>query len=233
MLQAVKLFKEVTKMEIVKGVYQVEGVRGSNAYLVEDNGKLILIDTGMPRNDKKIATAIQKLGYKLTDVSTIVLTHHHPDHTGSLKKMKEITNAKVAVHISEADFVAGKTQPKPNSLIAKLFVVLVKAKPADVDLTLKDGDKVGRLIVIHVPGHTEGSIALLDSERKVVIVGDALFPKNDAIKLPPARLIADSAEEKASLEKLSKFNFDIMLCGHGNPIMSEASRKLRLFLLQS
>ena len=46
-------------MEIIKGVYQVEGVRGSNAYLVEDMGKLILIDTGMPGNDKKITTAIQ------------------------------------------------------------------------------------------------------------------------------------------------------------------------------
>jgi hydroxyacylglutathione hydrolase len=237
MLQAVKPFEEVIKMEIVKGVYQVEGLRG-NAYLVEDMGKLILIDTGMPGSDKKIVRAIQKFGYKLTDVSTIVVTHHHPDHVGSLKKMKEITNAKVAVYEAEADFVAGKKpQPKPKSLLVRLFFgpifAFIKVKPVDVDLTLKDGDKVGRLIAIHVPGHTEGSIALLDSERKVVFVGDALFPKNDAIKLPRSWELSDSAKEKASLEKLSTFNFDIMLSGHGDPIMSEASRKLRFFLFQS
>ena len=219
-------------MEIIKGVYQVEGVRGSNAYLVEDMGKLILIDTGMPGNDKKITTAIQKLGYKLTDVSTIVLTHWHVDHVGSLKKIKEITNAKVAVHESDADFVAGKKpQPKSNNLIIRLFLAFVKAKPVDVDLMLKDGDRVGRLTVIHTPGHSEGNIALLDNERKVVIVGDTLVTKNGAIKHPP--LILDSAKERASLEKLSTFNFDIMLSGHGDPIMSEASRKLRFFLFQS
>ena len=219
-------------MEIVKGVYQVEGVKGSNSYLVEDIGKLILIDTGMPGNDKKIATAVQKLGYGLTDVSTIVLTHWHVDHVGSLKKMKEITNAKVAVHESDADFVAGKKpQPKSNNLIIRLFLAFVKAKPVDVDLILKDGDRVGRLIVIHTPGHSEGNIALLDSERKILIVGDTLFTKNGAIKLP--KLILDSAKEKASLEKLSTFNFDIMLSGHGDPIMREASRKLRFFVFQS
>jgi glyoxylase-like metal-dependent hydrolase (beta-lactamase superfamily II) len=232
MLQAAKPFKVVIKMEIVKGVYQVEGLIGCNAYLVEDMGKLILIDTGMPGSDKKIAKAIQKLGYKLTDVSTIVLTHWHVDHVGSLKKMKEITNAKVAVHEADADFVAGKKpQPKSNNLLIRLFLAFVKAKPVDVDLMLKDGDRVGRLTVIHTPGHSEGSIALLDNERKVVIVGDTLFTKNDTIKLPP--LILDSAKEKASLEKLSTFNFDIMLSGHGDPIMNEASRKLRFFLFQS
>ena len=229
MLKAAKPFKVVIKMEIVKGVYQVEGVKGSNAYLVEDNCELILIYTGMPGNDKKIAIAIQKLGYRLTDVSTIVLTHWHVDHVGSLKKMKEITNAKVAVHESDADFVTGKKPlPKSNNLIIRLFLALVKAKPVDVDLMLKDGDRVGRLTVIHTPGHSEGNIALLDSDRKVVIVGDTLVIKNGAIKLPTP--ILDSVKEKASLEKLSTFNFEIMLSGHGTPIMSEASRKLEFFL---
>jgi hydroxyacylglutathione hydrolase len=230
MLEAVKLFKEVIKVEIVRGIYQIECLKGSNAYLVEDKGKLILIDTGTPGNEKKITDEIQKIGYKLTDVSTIVLTHWHVDHVGSLKKMKELTNAKVAVHEADADFVAGtKPLPKSDNLIVRLYLAVIKAKPVDVDLILRDGDKVGRLIVIHTPGHSEGSIALLDSERNTVFVGDTLVTKNGAIKLPP--LVLDQAKERTSIEKLSTFNFNIMLSGHGNPIINNASSKLKDFLV--
>jgi glyoxylase-like metal-dependent hydrolase (beta-lactamase superfamily II) len=219
-------------MEIIKGVYQIEGLKGSNAYLVEDMGTLILIDTGTPGNEKKITEEIQRIGYQLTDVSAIVLTHWHVDHVGSLKKMKEITNAKVAVHEADADFVAGKKpQPKSDNLIIRLYLAVVKAKPVDVDLVLKDGDKVGRLIVIHTPGHSEGSITLLDSERKVLFVGDTLVTKNNSIKLPP--LILDKAQERASIEKLSTFDFDNMLSGHGNPIINNASSKLKNFSILS
>ena len=83
-------------MKIVDGIYQVDGVN-CNVYIVEDGEKLVLIDTGLFRNDKKIVKYIESLGRKPTDVSTIVITHYHIDHTGSLKKMKEATDAKVAV----------------------------------------------------------------------------------------------------------------------------------------
>ena len=96
-------------MKIAEGIYQVDGVN-CNVYLVEDGEKLILIDTGLPRSYKKIEKYIEGLGRKPTDVSTIVITHFHIDHVGSLKKMKELTNAKVAVHEADADYVAWKSR---------------------------------------------------------------------------------------------------------------------------
>ena len=75
-------------LKITEGIYQVEGVN-CNVYLVEDGDKLILIDTGLPRSDKKIVKYIEELGRKPHDVSTIVITHFHIDHVGSLKKMKD------------------------------------------------------------------------------------------------------------------------------------------------
>jgi len=97
-------------MKIVEGIHQVDGING-NVYLVEDGDKLILIDTGLPRNYKKMIKYIEALGRKPTDVSMIVLTHFHIDHVGSAKKMKELTNAKVAVHEFDSDYVAGKKAP--------------------------------------------------------------------------------------------------------------------------
>ena len=61
-------------MKIVDGIYQVEGVN-CNVYLAEDEDKLILIDTGLPRSDKKIIKYVESLGHKPSDVSTIVITH--------------------------------------------------------------------------------------------------------------------------------------------------------------
>jgi glyoxylase-like metal-dependent hydrolase (beta-lactamase superfamily II) len=216
-------------MKIAEGIYQVEGING-NVYLVEDGNKLILIDTGLPRNDKKITKYIEALGRKPTDVSTIVLTHFHIDHVGSAKKMKELTNAKVAVHEADADFVAGKkAPPKPKNLMLKAFSAVVKADPVEVDLLLKDNDKVGRLQVIHTPGHSEGSISLLDAERKVFFAGDAVRFVDGKITGPPERFTLDPANATKSIGRIATFDFDIMLSGHGEPLTPDASKKVKDF----
>ncbi len=214
-------------MKIAEGVHHIEGING-NVYLVEDGDKLILIDTGLPRSDKKITKYIEGLGRKPTDVSTIILTHFHIDHVGSAKKMKELTNAKVAVHELDADYVAGKkAPPKPKNLMFKALSSVVKASPVEVDLLLKDNDKVGRLTVIHTPGHSEGSIALLDSERKVMFVGDTIRFMDGKITGSPEHFTLDPEKAKESAKKISTFDFDIMLSGHGQPLMPEASKKVK------
>jgi glyoxylase-like metal-dependent hydrolase (beta-lactamase superfamily II) len=216
-------------VKIAEGIYQVEGING-NVYLVEDGDKLILIDTGLPRNHKKIISYIEALGRKPTDVSLIVLTHFHIDHVGSAKKMKELTNAKVAVHEFDADYVAGKkAPPKPKNLMFKALSSIVKAESVEVDLVLKDNDKVGRLIVIHTPGHSEGSISLLDAERKVIFAGDAVRFRDGKIEGPPEGFTLDPEKAKESIGRISTFDFDILLSGHGQPLMPNASQKVKDF----
>ena len=209
----------------------MEGING-NVYLVEDGEKLILIDTGLPRNDKKIINSIQALGRKPTDVSTIVLTHFHIDHVGSAKKMKELTNARVAVHELDADYVAGKkAPPKPKNLMFKALSSVFKAAPVEPELLLKDNDKVGRLIVIHTPGHSEGSISLLDAERKVMFAGDAVRFMDGKITGSPEQFTLDMDKAKDSIRKISTFDFDILLSGHGQPLMPNASQKVKDYVV--
>jgi len=218
-------------MKIVDGIHQVDGVN-CNVYLVEDADKLILIDTGLPRSDKKIVKYIESLDRKPTDVSTIVLTHFHIDHVGSAKKMKELTNAQVAVHEVDADFVAGKkAPPKPKNLMFKALSSVFKAALVEPELLLKDGDKVGRLIVIHTPGHSEGSISLLDADRKVMFAGDAVRFMDGKITGPPEQFTLDMDKAKDSIRKISTFDFDVMLSGHGQPLMSNASQKVKDYVV--
>ncbi|MGA3289499.1 MAG: MBL fold metallo-hydrolase [Candidatus Bathyarchaeia archaeon] len=218
-------------MKIVEGIHQVDGING-HVYLVEDGEKLILIDTGIPRNAKKITKYIEGLGRKPTDVSTIVLTHFHIDHVGSAKKMKELTNAKIAVHEFDADYVAGKkAPPKPKNLMFKALSSFFKAASVEPDLLLKDNDKVGRLIVIHTPGHSEGSISLLDAERKVMFVGDTIRFMNGKITGSPQQFTLDKDKAQDSIGKISTFDFDILLSGHGQPLMSNASQKVKDYVV--
>jgi glyoxylase-like metal-dependent hydrolase (beta-lactamase superfamily II) len=221
----------VFNVKIVEGIHQVDGIN-ANVYLVEDGEKLILIDTGLPRNDKKITKYIEGLGRKPTDVSTIVLTHFHIDHVGSAKKMKELTNAKVAVHELDADYVAGKkAPPKPKNLMFKALSSVFKAAPVEPELLLKDGDKVGRLIVIHTPGHSEGSISLLDDERKVMFAGDTIRFMDGKLMGSPEQFTLDRDKEKDSIRKISTFDFDTLLSGHGQPLMPNASQKVKDYVV--
>ena len=216
-------------MKVADGIYQVDGVN-CNVYLVEDGDKLILIDTGLPRSDKKILKAIEELGRKPTDVSTIVITHFHIDHVGSLKKVKEETNAKVAVHEADAPYVAGtKTPPKPKNLMIKALSSVMKAAPVTPDIVLKEGDKIGRLTVVYTPGHSEGSISLFDPERKVMFVGDAVRFVDGKIQGPSERFTLDQAKGKESIAKISSFDFDVMLSGHGETLSPGASQKIKEF----
>lgn len=184
----------------------------------------------MPRSHKKIIKYIKNIGRKPTDVSTIVLTHFHIDHVGSAKKMKELTDAKVAVHEFDADIVAGKkAPPKPKNLMFKALGSIVKAEPVEVDLSLKDNDKVGRLIVIHTPGHSVGSISLLDNERKTMFVGDAVRFVDGKIEGSPEGFTLDAEKAKESIGRISTFDFDVMLSGHGQPLTLDASQKVKDF----
>ena len=216
-------------MKIVEGVYQVDGVN-CNVYLVEDNDKLILIDTGLPRSAKKITKYIESLGRKPTDVSIIVLTHFHIDHVGSAKKMKELTNASIAIGEFDADIIVGKkSPPKPKNLMFRAFSSIIKAAPVEPELLLKDNDRVGRLTVIYTPGHSEGSISLMDSEKKVMFAGDAIRFMDNKLTGPPEQFTLDMNKAKESIRKISMFDFDIMLSGHGQPLMTNASQKVKDF----
>jgi glyoxylase-like metal-dependent hydrolase (beta-lactamase superfamily II) len=218
-------------MEIVPGIHQVDGINGNCFIIVRDG--LTLIDTGMPRNGAKIVNYIQDiLKRKPTDIKTIVLTHFHIDHVGDAGDLKKLSGAKVAIHEADADFVAGrKTQPVPKGVMGPIFKILIPlvfgSRPVEPDIQLKDGDTIAGLTVIHTPGHTPGSICLLDPASKILFAGDLLRFNGSKIEIGPSSL--DSGEVQRSVNKIAAIDFDIMLPGHGIPLRPDASVKVREF----
>lgn len=216
-------------MEIISGIHQVDGVNG-NVFLIVNKEKLVLIDTGFFRSEEKIKEYIEKLGYKPSAVSTIILTHYHIDHTGNAKNLKEKTGAKVAVHEADADFVTHKkAPPRPKGLLSRAIGV-VKAAPVEPDILLKEGDMIEGLQVVHVPGHTPGSIALFDAQRKAMFVGDAVFYAKGHIEGPKENFSYDITLALESISKIAAFDFEVMLSGHEEPLPSGASGKVEKFI---
>jgi len=219
-------------MEIIEGIHRIDeassNMAHSNVYLVINGKDLVVVDTGMSGNAKKIVKYIEKIGHQPTEVSTIVLTHYHMDHAGSAKDLKDLTKAKIAVQAEDADIVAGKkSPPKAKSVLMRAVSSLNKPKPVDVDTILNDGDKIGSLTVVATPGHSPGSIALLDEQRKVLFAGDTLRSDGTKVTGAPAQFTWDTEKENQSIQKISMLNFDVMLPGHGEILKTNASNAVK------
>jgi len=222
----------VIGLEVVEGVHQVDGVN-ANVYVLKNGEELVVVDAGMPRSTGKILSYIRKLGMQPSSISTILLTHCHIDHVGSAYELRKATNAKVAIHANDADFLAGKRAlPRPKGVAGSLFQVaspffrFTKFQP---DITLKEKDIVAGLKVIHTPGHTPGSISLIEPKRELIFVGDTLRYSEGKISGPPERFTLDADQMKLSIKKISELEFDTMLGGHGESLKLKASERVKEF----
>jgi glyoxylase-like metal-dependent hydrolase (beta-lactamase superfamily II) len=225
-------------MEIIEGIHLVDeasdNIAHSNVYLIINGQELLIVDTGTPGNAKKIVEYIQKIGRQPTEVSTIILTHYHMDHAGSVKDLKDLTNAKIAVSAEDKDYVSGaKPLPKPKNIFMRAASSLIKVAHANVDITLRDGDNIGGLTIVDAAGHTPGSIFLYDPQRKVLFAGDTLRLEGGKVVAGPKQYVWDENKENQSIAKLTGLDFNIMLPGHGDVLTTNASNAVKEYLNSS
>ena len=128
------------------------GPMDNNAYLLRSGSHLLLIDAA-----NEPARLLEVIGS--TPLATVVTTHRHPDHTQGLAEVVRATGAASLAHADDAQEIPVVTR------------------------TLRDGDTVPvgdcALEVIHVVGHTPGSIVLLYQDpdgTAHLFTGDSLFP---------------------------------------------------------
>ena len=204
-------------MKVAEGVHRIDGVRISNAYLVSVEDGLLLVDTGIPGNAKRTLASIERLGRRPDELRTIVLTHWHIDHVGSVAELTRLTGAQVAIHGLDAPVLAGRERPVKGRRAMAVITRLFRLRAVTADLLLRDGDRIGGLEVVHVPGHTAGSIVLRRDDG-VVFSGDALLgDRHGGTRPPDPGLSLDPAQARASAEKIRGLGFTLLLPGHGRP----------------
>ncbi len=215
-------------MKITEGIYLIPEIGMSNAYLVEDADKLLVIDTGMPGHAKKITSYVESLGKDPRSVETIVLTHPDLDHSGSTAQLKQLTGAKVAIHEKDAPRLAGE---KPWSeakgaagFMLRILATFIKLQSVRADRSLKEGEKVGPLIVLETPGHTSGSISLY-KVGTALFSGDALLTDRKGLFQEPRMLNEELWKE--SIRRMATLEFEYLMPGHGAPVEGNASKRLK------
>lgn len=171
-------------------------------YLVFGN-KIHLIDSGVAGSQSIIWDYIKKQGRDPEEVSSLILTHSHPDHIGSGQSIKHRTNCTVFAHKLEQDWIEDtdrqfKDRPVPG------FQTLVEG-PVAVDQFLDQGDIMElenglSCKIFHTPGHSKGSISVLFEDEKTLITADALIYPGD---LPIYENIDACA---ASIKKLQRID---------------------------
>ena len=189
----------------------------------------------MPGNVGRILGYVESIGCDRSDVRTIALTHPDMDHAGSAARLKEATQAKVAIHEADAPGLSGegelnKVKHSRNRLLLRTIGFFLGFKRLNADVLLKDSDVINGLTVIHTPGHSEGSICLYLPGR-ALFVGDALATDSKRmLSLPPKSLSVDLDLAKESARRISQLDFSVLLPGHGPPIDQNASSVTREFV---
>ena len=195
-------------MEKINNVYCIQGLfADSNSYLIDNTGSdseynYILVDTGTGENEGYLHSCIKELGINVDDIDVIVNTHCHFDHVGG---NKFFPNAKIA--IGEYD---SESLRDVDSKLTVSGMFGSKISRHDVDIELKEGDKIANFEVISTPGHTSGGISLYDGE--ILICGDTIFANGGIGRMDIGGNIDDM---KNSLAKLKELDVKYLLPGHG------------------
>jgi glyoxylase-like metal-dependent hydrolase (beta-lactamase superfamily II) len=182
----------------------------SNIFVV---GRLsaTIIDTGVGNRQNAVWPQLNELGVEPRNVESIIITHAHHDHVMGTFLILEKAKPKVYVHEMDAGF------------ISSLGDSLVKVKEGDIIET-----ELWPLEVIWTPGHTTGGMCLYAREQRILFSGDTAFPDGYFGRFDGESGSLDELIE--SLRKLTKLKVDVMLAGHGVPVLSGADENLKLAL---
>lgn len=214
-------------MKIVDNLYLIENKMGANVYLIDNGSSFDLIDSAMFKETDKLVAKIEEAGFKIENLDKIILTHCHCDHIGGAAELVRCTGAKILAQKEDIPYILQKkvisgsyhhmmiqeqTYMKQfNCVIQKVDTVLINKNVIDT---------LGGLEVIHVPGHTPGSIALYQPEKKIMFFGDVL--RNNKTKGlvigVPEKFNFDTVQTIKDARLLMKYPIDIALFGHGAPI---------------
>jgi glyoxylase-like metal-dependent hydrolase (beta-lactamase superfamily II) len=221
-------------MRLAPGLHRI-GSDYVNCYLVEDPAGVTIVDAGLPGQWRELEAELAGLGRSLDDVRGIVLTHGDTDHIGFAERLRQ--RGGIAVHVHELDAARARGEiKKPNAGWGRIKVRALlgflwysgrrgglRIPPVAEVVTFTDGatlDLPGSPRIIHMPGHTPGSVAVHMPTVDAVFVGDTMTTRDVLTGEHgprPAPFTLQPREATASLVKLEAVEATWVLPGHGPP----------------
>ena len=212
-----------------------------------DSGSWTLVDAGMPHSGHNIIGAVEERFGRGAKPDSIVLTHGHFDHVGSIVHLLEKWgNIPVYAHPLEFPFLTGQqAYPEPDptvegGMLAKISKIYphepINIEPVLLPLPI-DGSVPGlqEWRWIHTPGHAPGHVSFYRGSDKSLIVGDAFVTvkqdslykvliQKEEVHGPPPYLTTDWPSARESVRKLAALDPALVITGHGTHMEGEELR---------
>jgi hydroxyacylglutathione hydrolase len=218
------------KLPIQLGIIKLSDVR---CYLIKTGVGYILIDTGISNKRGEIETALESAGCRPGNLKLILLTHGDFDHTGNGAYLREKYKAPIVIHHNDEGMIEKGDMSwnrKPNTLLSTAFryapfffrASLFFSRSSQLELFTPDfaidegydfTEYGFDAKVIHIPGHSMGSIGILTAENDL-FCGDLFVNRRKPML---NHLIDDLAAAKASIERLKNLNINMIYPAHGEP----------------
>lgn len=203
-------------------------------YLVDTTDGITLIDAGLPGHWRDLQHELRSLGKSVEDIRGVVLTHGDSDHIGFAERLRRDHGVPVFVHA--ADAVRTRTGEKPKVPLGPMrigpllgFFGYTLGKNGLRTQYVKEVTEVGggdvldlpgSPVIVGMPGHSPGSVAVHVPVADAVFVGDALTTRHVLTGREgpqPAPFTDDPAEALASLDRIAGLKASWVLPGHGAP----------------
>ena len=229
----------LTLSQVSESVHRLESVY-TNWYLLAQGGRLTVLDAGLPGDWSDFTSALSRIGHTPADIDAVLITHHHRDHVGNAEHLR-LSGARLFSHPADAPYLRGEKhlsnvgmarflwRPWYAAYMLRYVAKGITRTPPVARLDeLADGEVIdvpGSPRVVHAPGHTAGSCALLDEDQSLLFSGDALVTL-DVARGPRGRagpqVVRGPHTEDAdlalnSLDVLAATNAATVLPGHGDP----------------
>jgi glyoxylase-like metal-dependent hydrolase (beta-lactamase superfamily II) len=225
--------------DVAPGIHRVEDAY-TNWYLVEDGGRLTVVDCGVPTSWGSLQTAVRELGTTPGAIDAVVLTHAHFDHIGFAERARAELGVPVFCHENDAPlarhpqqyahersrlrYLAGNPQALP---VIWSFARTRAFFPTPVKSVERYGDDgilpvPGSPRIVFTPGHTLGHCSLHFADRDTLLAGDAVVTFNPYIAKAGPQIVAGAAtadyeRNLRSLAAIAETEAGTVLCGHGEP----------------
>ena len=203
-------------------------------YLVEDATGVTIVDAGLPGQWDELEPELAAMGRTIQEVRGVILTHGDTDHIGFAERLRRERGVPVYVHELDATRARGEVKKEISWGKVKVGPLMrflsysarnggLRITPISEVVTFTDGqilDMPGAPVVIHLPGHTPGSVALHFPSVDAVFVGDAMTTGHvltGALGPQPAPFTLDAEQALASLDRLEALPAKWVLPGHGAP----------------
>ena len=220
---------------VINGVHVVP-MRMANAFLIEGDDGLALIDAGFPGKQAVVFGAIRELGRSPDQLKHVIFTHGHPDHIGSAAAIVRETSARTYMHpldipIAESGGPFRPMRAAPGLLRRAMCTLFFhpdeRVERVAIDQPLIPGEILpvaGGFEVIHTPGHCAGQVALLWRPGRMLFAGDVYM---NLMGLGDPVGFENLNDGRVSQRKLAGLSFDAAGFGHGAPIVGDASTRFR------